>query len=51
MECLWDCEESVRVQGALLAPMEQAALDRLRQLAADELEDPDVRAAARARLG
>jgi hypothetical protein len=50
-ECLWDCEESVRIQGALSAPLEHAALDRVRDLATDEFDDPDVRAAARSRLG
>lgn len=50
IECLWDCEESVRIQGALFAPMERAVVDRLQELRDDEFEDPDVRQAARSRL-
>lgn len=49
-ECLWDCEESIRIQGILFAPMERAALERVRDLSEDEFEDPEVRQAARSRL-
>ncbi|WP_418058561.1 hypothetical protein [Pimelobacter simplex] len=49
-ECLWDCEESARVQGARFAPLERASVDRLRELADDDLEDPAVRTAAHCRL-
>lgn len=49
-ECLWDCEESSREAGARHAPLGGAALARLRELAADPHEDPEVRLAAASRL-
>ncbi len=51
VECLWDCEASVRLPGARSVDARLAnATGRLEFLANDGLEDPDVREAAQARL-
>jgi hypothetical protein len=49
-ECLWDSEERVRIQGATFAPADESVVHRLRQLAADSFEEPEVREAVGARL-
>ena len=50
IECLWDCEEGARIQGARRTPAEPKARARLQQLANDVHEDPEVRHAARVRV-
>jgi len=49
-ECLWDCEATVRIWAARLAPDERTVHRRLQELADDVYEDPDVRQEARHRL-
>ena len=50
-ECLWDCEDSVRIIGCQSVDMALSnARNRLEELARDEFEDEDVRGAARSRL-
>ena len=49
-ECLWDCETRTRGLGAEVAPTTPHVRVRLRELAHDEVEDPQVREAAQARL-
>lgn len=48
VECLYDCEPRVRLIGIELADRQQArVVGRLRQMATDAAEDPDVAARAR----
>ncbi|WP_244938865.1 hypothetical protein [Actinomadura madurae] len=49
-EGLWDCEDGVRAEAARFAPLTRETQLRLRRLQQDAAEDPDVRAAAGARL-
>ncbi len=48
-ECLWDCEQDVRVAGARFAPLEWTVVARLQELADDGCEVDEVRDAARTR--
>ncbi|WP_246178803.1 hypothetical protein [Actinomadura decatromicini] len=50
VEGLWDCEEGVRVEAAQSAPLTDDTRLRLQRLHHDGAEEPDVRAAAAARL-
>ncbi len=50
VEGLWDCEEGVRAEAARSAPLTRETGLRLRRLHQDGAEEPDVRAAAGARL-
>ena len=51
LECLWDCEEETRVVGAsTVDTADPRALARIRLLAGDRHEEPEVRAECRARL-
>lgn len=49
-ECLWDCEEVIRMEGARFAPMDSTVRARLHELADDDYEDDGVRDAAEVRL-
>jgi hypothetical protein len=49
-EGLWDCEEDVRRDAVPLAPPTERNLTRIRRLRGCGAEDPEVRAAAAARL-
>ncbi|MFD7310358.1 hypothetical protein [Promicromonospora sp. NPDC059942] len=49
-ECLWDCEDPVRILGVNHAPRTAVVAERLRELADESGEDPDVREAARRRI-
>lgn len=49
-EALWDCEDQAREFAATVAPLAADAELRLRRLRAETAEDPEVRAAATARL-
>ena len=50
-ECLWDCHHETRALGCETVSLtEPGALDRLRELAADEDESDHVREAAQARI-
>lgn len=52
LECLWDCEDNVRLIGCRAIDMAVPdALERLHAIRRDPYEDDDVRAAARDRLG
>lgn len=51
VESLWDCEANSRLLGIAHAPERPYALRRIADLRDDPMEDPDVRAAAEARLG
>ncbi|MFD4904396.1 hypothetical protein [Kitasatospora purpeofusca] len=50
LECLWDCEDEARLLGARHAPDRAEVRERLAYLRDDELEEPEVRAAALERL-
>ena len=50
-ECLWDCESETREVGAASAPVTPRVLARLREIAANGFEHPDVAAAADSRIG
>ncbi|MEV4640644.1 hypothetical protein AB0J80_25200 [Actinoplanes sp. NPDC049548] len=50
-EGLWDCESDVRLIAAGLVPLDPLIERRLREMSADPLETPEVRAAAAARAG
>lgn len=50
LECLWDCEPSVRVHGAERAPLDSAVAQRLDELAHDRYQDDEVRDTATAQL-
>jgi hypothetical protein len=50
VEGLWDCEEGVRREAAQSAPITDETRIRLQRLHHDTSEEPDVRAAAGARL-
>ncbi|MFD7261035.1 hypothetical protein [Streptomyces sp. NPDC059874] len=50
-ESLWDCETGARLLGIAEAPDGPEAVARLAVLRDDPMEDPEVRAAAEARLG
>ncbi|MFI0445233.1 hypothetical protein [Actinomadura sp. 6N118] len=50
VEGLWDCEEGVREIAAQSAPLTQETRIRLQRLHHDPAEEPEVRAAAAARL-
>ncbi|MFJ3792662.1 hypothetical protein [Kitasatospora sp. NPDC090091] len=49
-ESLWDCEEQARLLGITHAPDHPETLDRIAALRDDPMEEPEVRAAAEARL-
>ncbi|MEU1287990.1 hypothetical protein [Kitasatospora sp. NPDC005856] len=49
-ESLWDCEEQARLLGIAHAPDHPEALERIAALRDDPMEEPEVRAAAKARL-
>ncbi|WP_159400967.1 hypothetical protein [Streptomyces sp. NRRL B-24484] len=49
-ESLWDCEEKARLLGIAHAPDHAETLERIAALRDDPMEDPEVRAAAEARL-
>lgn len=53
VECLWDCEETTRELAArhVATNGDARVLERLRRLAADPAEQPDVHDAVRGRLG
>lgn len=50
LECLWDCDPEVRLQGVQSAPASPDVAVRLNELALDEHEQKSVRDAARSRL-
>lgn len=50
VECLWDCDPEVRLQGVQSAPASPDVATRLNELALDEHEQKSVRDAARLRL-
>ncbi|WP_405365862.1 hypothetical protein [Kitasatospora sp. NBC_00039] len=50
VECLWDCEDDARLLGIAHAPDGAEVRDRLAYLRGDPMEEPEVRAAAGARL-
>ncbi|WUH96323.1 hypothetical protein OHR68_22355 [Spirillospora sp. NBC_00431] len=50
VEGLWDCEEGVRLEAARFAPITRETEIRLQRLHHDTSEEPDIRAAAAARL-
>jgi hypothetical protein len=51
VECLWDCEARTRRLAAETAPQQNPdGVDRLRQLAADQWEDDEVRTEANRRV-
>lgn len=49
VECLWDCEPGTRMIGCATAELSLARM-RIDEIAADEMEEDDVRASARSRL-
>jgi alkylhydroperoxidase family enzyme len=49
-ESLWDCEDRARLLGIAHAPDHPDTVERIAALRDDPMEDPEVRAAAEARL-
>lgn len=51
VECLWDCEPSVRLPGVRSVDTSaEGVTERLKDISQDEAEQPDVREAAKSRL-